>query len=261
MSLKGKVAVVTGGSRGIGRGIALRLARDGALVAINYHSNAEAANEAVRAVESAGGEAFALQADVGSVQQIGRFFERLDAELQRRRGDRRFDILVNNAGVGGSGPLEATTEADFDRVFATNVKGPFFVTQQALPRLRDGGRVINVSSGASRHPMPEFLAYCMTKAALNNFTEGLAAELGKRGITVNTLSPGLTATDMAARFLENPEVVAGFSTITALRRIGSVEDLADAASLLASDDARWVTGQYFEASGGLGLVWPSFGDH
>jgi NAD(P)-dependent dehydrogenase (short-subunit alcohol dehydrogenase family) len=109
--------------------------------------------------------------------------------------------------------------------------------------------------------MPQVLAYCMTKAALNNFTVGLAAELGKRGITVNTLSPGLTATDMAARFLENPEVVAGFSTITALRRIGTVEDLADAASLIASDDARWVTGQYFEASGGLGLVWPGFGDH
>jgi 3-oxoacyl-[acyl-carrier protein] reductase len=261
MSLKGKVAVVTGASRGIGRGIAVRLARDGALVAINYHNNAEAAKEAVRAIESAGGEAFALQADVGSPDQIGRFFERLDAELQRRRGDRRFDILVNNAGVGGTGPLAATTEAEFDRVFATNVKGPFFVTQQALPRLRDGGRIINLSSVASRKPMPQFLAYCMTKAALDNFTEGLAAELGKRGITVNTLSPGVTATDMAAQFVENPQVVAGVSAITVLGRVGTVEDIADAASLLASDDARWVTGQYFEASGGLGLVWPDFGDH
>src|SRR6516162_2137597 len=141
MNLKGKVAVVTGASRGIGRAIALRLARDGALVCVNYHSNAEAAKATVAEIEAAGGEAFALQADVGSVEQLGRFFEALDAELTARRGDRRFDILVNNAGIAFRGTTEATSEADFDRLFATNVKGPFFVTKHALPRLRDGGRI------------------------------------------------------------------------------------------------------------------------
>ncbi len=259
MSIKGKVAVVTGGSRGIGRAIALRLARDGALVCVNYRANAEAARDVVGEVEAAGGEAFALQADVGSVEELGRFFEGLDAELTARRGDHRFDILVNNAGSGAAGSITTATEADFDRVFATNVKGPFFATQRALPRLRDGGRVINVSSNLSRRPMPMALAYCMTKGAIDTFTEGLAGELGKRGITVNTLAPGLTATDMNAGLREDGRFEALFASMTALGRVGAVEDIAKAASFLASDDSAWVTGQYLEASGGLGLVIPGLG--
>lgn len=259
MSLKGKVAVVTGSSRGIGRAIAMRLARDGALVCINYRSNAEAAKAVVGEAEAAGGEAFALQADVGSFEQLGRFFEDLDAELTARRGDRGFDVLVNNAGVADGGSVTTATEESFDRVFSTNVKGPFFTTQHALPRLRDGGRIINVSSNLSRRPMPGFLAYCMTKAAINNFTEGLAVELGKRGITVNTLAPGLTATDMNAGLRENARVTQVFSDMTALGRLGTVEDIANAASFLASSDSAWVTGQYLEASGGLGLTTPGLG--
>ena len=259
MSLQGKVAVVTGASRGIGRAIALRLARDGALVCVNYHSNAEAAQGVVREIESARGEAFALQADVGSVEQLGRFFDILDAELIKRRGDRRFDILVNNAGVAVVGPTATATESDFDRVFATNVKGPFFTTQHAIPRLRDGGRVVNVSSGLSRRPMPQYSAYSMTKAAIDAFTIALAAELGPRRITVNTLAPGLTATDMNAGMRDDPNVERAFSSMTALGRLGKVEDIADAVAMLASPDSGWVTGQYVEASGGLGLVMPGFG--
>jgi NAD(P)-dependent dehydrogenase (short-subunit alcohol dehydrogenase family) len=262
MSLEGKVAVVTGGSRGIGRAIALRLARDGALVCVNYHNNAEAARSVVGEVESAGGEAFALRADVGSVEQLGRFFEALDAELIARRGDRRFDILVNNAGISLRSPTATATEADFDRVFATNVKGPFFTTQHAIPRLRDGGRVINLSSNLSRHPMALATAYCMSKAAIDTFTVALAGELGGRGITVNTLAPGLTATDLNAEIrAANPRMGPTFSAMTALGRIGTVEDVASAAALLASPDAAWVTGQYFEASGGLGLIVPGFGTY
>lgn len=259
MSLKGKVAVVTGASRGIGKAIALRLAGDGALVCVNYHSNGEAAEAAVREIKAAGGDAFALQADVGSVPQLARFFETLDAELTARRGGREFDILVNNAGIGVRAPIATATEEDFDRVFATNVKGPFFTTQHALPRLRDGGRIINVSSNLSRNPIPMSLAYCMTKAAINNFTEGLAAELGRRKITVNTLSPGLTATDMNAQLRENAQLVELFSAKTALGRVGNAEEVAAVAGFLASDDAGWMTGQYVEASGGLGLVIPGLG--
>jgi NAD(P)-dependent dehydrogenase (short-subunit alcohol dehydrogenase family) len=256
MSLEGKVAVVTGASRGIGRAIALRLAHDGALVCVNYRSNAEAATAAVAEIEASGGEAFALQADVGSGAELARFFKGLDDELTQRRGDPRFDILVNNAGVAEGGSIEATNEQAFDRVFATNVKGPFFTTQHALPRLRDGGRIINVSSNVSRHPVARFLPYCMTKAAINNFTEGLAGELGRRGITVNTLAPGLTATDMNASFRKNAQIMKAFEGITAMGRVGRVEDIAAAASFLASSDAGWVTGQYVEASGGIGLVSP-----
>lgn len=259
MRLEGKVAVVTGASRGIGRAIATRLARDGALVCVNYHSNAEAAKAVVGEIASAGGEAFALQADVGSVEQLGRFFEALDAELTVRRGDRRFDILVNNAGVALFGTTAATPEAEFDRVFATNVKGPFFATQHAIPRLRDGGRVVNLSSNLSRRPMPMATAYSMTKAAIDTLTVALAAELGRRGIAVNTLAPGLTATDMNARMRDDPRIERAFSAMTALGRVGKVEDIADAVALLASPDAGWVTGQYVEASGGLGLVIPGFG--
>ncbi|MDB5350112.1 MAG: short-chain dehydrogenase [Planctomycetota bacterium] len=259
MRLKGKIAVVTGASRGIGRAIALRLARDGALVCVNYHSNAEAAQAVVGEIQKANGEAFALQADVGSVEQLGKFFEALDAELTIRRGEPRFDILVNNAGIAVTGTTATANEADFDRVFATNVKGPFFTTQHAIPRLRDGGRVINLSSGLSRRPMPQYSAYSMTKAAIDTFTIALAAELGGRGITVNTLAPGLTATDMNAGMREQPDVEGAFSSMTALGRVGKVEDIADAVALLASPDSGWVTGQYVEASGGLGLVVPGFG--
>ncbi len=255
-NLQGKVAVVTGGSRGIGRAIAARLASDGALVCVNYRENAGAAAEAVGAIEAAGGEAFALQGDVGSVDEIAGFFGRLDAELTTRRADHRFDILVNNAGVVDGTTVEATTEEQFDRVFATNVKGPFFVTQAALPRLRDGGRLINVSSNLSRHPMATGLPYCMTKAALDNFTVGLAGVLGRRKITVNTLAPGLTATELNAAMRAHPGVEERFATMTALGRIGKVEDIADAASFLASPDSAWVTGIYLEASGGLGLAMP-----
>jgi NAD(P)-dependent dehydrogenase (short-subunit alcohol dehydrogenase family) len=252
--LKGKVAVVTGGSRGIGRAIAKRLAEDGALVCVNYKANAGAAAEAVHEIEAAGGEAFALQADVGSIEQIGRFFEALDGELMARRGDPRFDILVNNAGVFDPGSWEETSEADFDWVFATNVKGPFFTTQHAAPRIRDGGRIINVSSDLSRHPMATLLPYCMSKAAIDNFTVGLAGALGHRGITVNTLAPGVTLTELTASLIEQPAVQQRFASMTALGRIGKVEDIASAAAFLAGPDAGWVTGIYLEASGGRGLT-------
>jgi 3-oxoacyl-[acyl-carrier protein] reductase len=259
MRLKNKAAVVTGASRGIGRAIAVRLAAEGALVCVNYHGNHEAAKATVREIETAGGEAFALQGDVGDVEQVQRFFESVDGALSARRKDRKFDILVNNAGIAVHGPAATATEEDFDRVFKTNVKGPFFTTQHAIPRLRDGGRIINVSSGLSRRPMPQYTAYSMTKAALDVFTVTLAAELGPRGITVNTLAPGLTATDMNARLRENPATERAFSAMTALGRIGTVADIAAAAALLASPDAGWVTGQYIEASGGLGLLTPGFG--
>jgi NAD(P)-dependent dehydrogenase (short-subunit alcohol dehydrogenase family) len=249
-----KIAVITGASRGIGRAIAIRLSKDGALVVINFQKNAEAATAVVQEIEAAGGKAFSVQADVGSVQGISHFFESLDAELTKRHGGNQFDILVNNAGIGRDGTVETTSEEVFDELMDVNVKGSFFVTQAAISRLRNGGRIINLSSALSRFPYPRMAAYSMGKAAINHFTLILAAELGKRGITVNAIGPGLTITDFTAHARQDPNVVQHLSAHTALGRLGEAGDIADVAAWLASDDARWVTGQYIEASGGTGLV-------
>jgi NAD(P)-dependent dehydrogenase (short-subunit alcohol dehydrogenase family) len=254
VSLQGKIAVVTGASRGIGRAIAVRLGKDGALVAVNFQKNAEAAAAVVREIEAAGSQAFATQGDVGSVAGIRQFFESLDAELAKQRGSNQFDILVNNAGIGKEGTVETTSEEIFDQLMAVNVKGSFFVAQAAISRLRNGGRIMNLSSALSRHPYPRMAAYSMGKAAINHFTLNLAVELGKRGITVNAIAPGMTATDFTARSRQDPNVVQQVSAHTALGRLGEVEDIAGVAAWLASDDARWVTGQYIEASGGIGLA-------
>ncbi len=254
MSLKGKIAVITGASRGIGRAIALRLASEGAFAVVNFQKNAAAAGDVVRQIVTAGGQACALQGDVGTVAGIQRFFAALDAELTTRHGATGFDILVNNAGIGREGTVETTTEAVFDELVAVNLKGPFFVAQQAIPRLRRSGRIINLSSALSRHPYPRMAAYSMGKAAVNHFTAILAAELGSRGITVNAIGPGLTATDFTAHALQDPRVVQAVSSHTALGRIGQPEDIASLAVFLAGDDSGWVTGQYIEASGGSGLV-------
>jgi NAD(P)-dependent dehydrogenase (short-subunit alcohol dehydrogenase family) len=154
MSLHGKIAVITGASRGIGRAIAIRLAKDGALVAVNYQKNAEAAAAAVREIEAMHEETFAVQGDVGSMAGIRQLFQALDAELTKRHGSPQFDILVNNAGIGRGGTIETTSEEIFDELMAVNVKGPFFVTQEALFRLRNGGRIINLSSALSKYPYP-----------------------------------------------------------------------------------------------------------
>ena len=254
MSLKGKIAVITGASRGIGRAIALRLAKDGALVVVNYQKNAEAAAAVVREIEAASGEAFAVQGDVGSLAGISGFFQSLDAQLTKRRGGNRFDILVNNAGIGRDGTVETTSEAAFDELIAVNLKGPFFVAQQAISRLRDGGRIINLSSALSRIAYPRMAAYSMGKAAINHFTLILAAELGNRGITVNAVGPGLTVTDFTAHARQDPRVVEHITAHTALGRLGEAADIAGVAAFLASADSAWVTGQYIEASGGSGLA-------
>jgi 3-oxoacyl-[acyl-carrier protein] reductase len=221
-------------------------------VAVHFGRNSEAATETVKTIEQAGGNAIAVRAELNSIAEIEQLYKILDAELTKRTGEPRFDILVNNAGMAETAAIEETTESLFDRLFAVNVKGLYFVTKQALPRLKDGGRIINISSGATRGAYPEFSAYSMTKGAVNNLTLTLAQQLGKRGITVNTLAPGVTDTDMAASLLteDNRKYI---SSQTALGRVGMPEDLADVAAFLASNDSRWVTAQYIEASGGLRL--------
>jgi NAD(P)-dependent dehydrogenase (short-subunit alcohol dehydrogenase family) len=254
MELQGKVAVITGSSRGIGQAIAQRLAQEGALVVIHYGHNAEAATQTVAAIEGNGGSAFSMQADLASVPQIEQLYQTLDSELEKRTGSRHFDILVNNAGVSALIPYQQMTPAQFDQLFAVNIRGAFFVTQFALSRLRDGGRIINISSDASKGASPPIsVAYSMSKAALDAFTLSLAADLGKRQITANTIAPGATETEMNTHIFANADVRKSVAGMTALGRIGTPVDIANVVALLASADSAWITGQYIVASGGLRL--------
>jgi 3-oxoacyl-[acyl-carrier protein] reductase len=251
--LKEKVALVTGASRGIGRAVALRLAREGALVAVHYGSNKDAADEVVREMEREGGTGFTLQAELGIPNGIQILYETLDDALNQRLGDNRFDILVNNAGTSLVASIEETTEQAFDTIMAVNVKAPFFLIQQALPRMRDEGRIINLGSSVTRISLPGIPAYSMTKGAINTLTLSLANQLGTRGITINAIQPGFVATDMQAGMLQNPEMRAYGAEFSIFRRWGQPEDVADIAGFLASDDSRWVTGQLIDASGGSHL--------
>ena len=252
MALTGKVALVTGASRGIGRAIAERLARDGALVAVHYGSNGAAARETLKAITDAGGRAFIVQARLdNSGSEIERMFSLLDKLLAEQTGEPRFDILVNNAGVDRTGTIEQMTPEIFEEVFNTNVKGTFFLTQRALTRIRDGGRIINMSSALVRAVRPGKIVYTMTKGAIDKLTMVLAQQLGARGITVNSVAPGPVDTDMIAPLLRgNPEARAEIMRITALGRLGETGDIADVVAWLASDDARWITGNLIDASGG-----------
>ncbi len=244
MKLEGKVALVTGASRGIGRAIAVRLGRDGASVVVNYSGNAEAAQEAVAAVEEAGGRAMAARADVGKVAEVERLFD----EAIGRFG--RLDILVNNAGSLANKPLVDVTEEEYDRLFAVNVKGPFFACQQAAKRMADGGRIVNLSSSTTAMMLPTYSAYVATKGAVEQFSRVLAKELGSKGITVNVVSPGPTDTDLFGQG-KTEQDKQRFAQMAALGRLGLPEDIADVVAFLASDEARWITGQNLRANGGL----------
>ncbi|MFG3103422.1 SDR family oxidoreductase [Streptomyces sp. NPDC048182] len=244
--LTGRTALVTGASRGIGRGIAERLGRDGARVAVHYGSNEAAAREVVAAIETAGGSAFAIGADLvspGAAQAVWAEFDRHADGL---------DILVNNAAIGASAPIGGITEEELDAVFTVNVKAPFQLVQQGIGRLRDGGRIINISSGLARTAlMPDLMAYAMTKGALDVFSRDLSKVLGPRGITVNSVAPGIIDTDNTAELLYGEE--GGWeraASLSALRGVGSPAEVADVVAFLASNGGRWVTGSWVDATGG-----------
>ncbi|MDD1063550.1 SDR family oxidoreductase [Streptomyces cocklensis] len=246
--LTGKTALVTGSSRGIGRSIALRLAREGALVAVHGSSSQEAADEVVRLIEQDGGRAFALQAELGVPGDVHELFLALERGLKERTGGTDLDILVNNAGVMGGTPPQDVTPEQFDRLYAVNAKAPFFLVQRALTNIPDGGRIVNISSGLTRFANPQEVAYAMTKGAIDQLTLHYAKHLAPRGITVNSVGPGIT--DNGSPVFGIPEAVEQMAALSAFNRVGRPEDVASVVAFLAGDDARWITGSYLDASGG-----------
>jgi NAD(P)-dependent dehydrogenase (short-subunit alcohol dehydrogenase family) len=251
-SLAGKTALVTGGSRGIGRAIALALGRRGAHVAVHYNAAREAADEVVSLIRDAGGRAWTLQADLAASDAAEILAGALRHTLQQHTGADALDILVNNAGVGLRARLADVKPHDFDRVLQVNLKTPFFLIQHCLPFLRDGGRIINISSMGTRAAYPEMSVYAPAKAGLEALTLLLASDLGARGITVNAVLPGATATDMNTR-ARDPDISRTIAQTIALGRVGQPEDIADIVAFLASHEGRWVTGQSIDATGGQRL--------
>jgi 3-oxoacyl-[acyl-carrier protein] reductase len=242
--LIGKTAIVTGASRGIGKAIALKLGSLGAAVAVNYGRDDEAAAATVAAIEGSGGKALAVRADMRRVAQIETLFERAIAMFGQ------IDILVNNAGVRLFKPIASVSEAEFDDIFATNVKGVFFACQLAARRMADGGRIVNISSSVTRVLLPNYGGYAATKGAVDQITRVLAKELGPRGITVNAVSPGPTDTALFRKG-KTREEIDGFARSTALGRIGTPADIADAVALLVGDGAGWISGQNICVNGGF----------
>ncbi|MEU9233600.1 SDR family oxidoreductase [Streptomyces subrutilus] len=251
--MAGRTALVTGASRGIGRSIAERLAADGALVAVHYGQNSAAAHEVVTRIRAAGGQAFALQTHLGVTGDAQALYTALDSELARRDCQPGVDILVNNAGVSGSARIHEVTPELMDKIFSVNVKALLFIVQEGLTRMRDGGRIINISSVATRIAYPKSVVYSMSKGAVDTLTLVLAKELGSRDITVNTVSPGYVATDMNAKLRTTPEDAAHLARMSVFERIGEPSDVAGIVAFLASPDARWITGQRIDASGGSQL--------
>ncbi|GGT42784.1 SDR family NAD(P)-dependent oxidoreductase [Nonomuraea spiralis] len=243
-TLEKKKALVTGGSRGIGRAIVVRLAREGATVMFSFNRDQAAAEDVVAEVAAFGGQAIAVRADQGRLEDLKHLFGEVDRSLTG------LDVVVNNAAINPMGNICDATESDFDEVMAVNTKGPFFVIQAAAERLGEGGRIINISSSGA---VPGLALYFASKAALESITAVAAREFGPRGITVNSVTPGATDTDtMRAAAGENLEqAIAHVVGLTPLQRLGRPEDIANVVAFLAGPDSQWITGQNLRVSGGL----------
>jgi NAD(P)-dependent dehydrogenase (short-subunit alcohol dehydrogenase family) len=247
-----KIALVTGASRGLGRNMAVALARKGVDVIGAYHSNKAEADATVAAIEALGRKALMFQLDTGAVAGFAAFAVDLKQALAATWNRPTFDYLVNNAGIGIHAPFAETTEADFDRLMNIHLKGVFFLTQTLLPLIADGGRIVNLSSGLARFSLPGYAAYAAMKGAVEVLTRYLAKELGPRNIAVNTVAPGAIETDFGGGAVrDNNKVNAFVASVTALGRPGLPEDIGPAVASLLSEDNRWTNAQRIEVSGGM----------
>jgi NAD(P)-dependent dehydrogenase (short-subunit alcohol dehydrogenase family) len=253
MKPSNKIALITGGSRGLGRNTAVSLARSGTDVILTYHSNKKEADSAVAEIVALGRKAFAIQLDTGNLGAFENFVDNLRQALAVL-GAEHFDYLINNAGIAHHNSIEKTTEAELDALYNVHFKGVFFLTQKLLPLINDRGRIINVSSGLTRIIMPGSAPYASMKAAIEVLTKYMAKELGPRRITVNVVAPGAIATDFSGGMVrDNPEVNKRVADLTALGRVGLPDDIGPMIASLLSEDNRWVNAQRIEVSGGMSI--------
>lgn len=254
MTTTNKIALVTGGSRGLGKNMALALARKGTDIIITYNSREEEAQEVVREAEGFGRKAAALQLNVGSVSGFDVFIRQLSQTLKEKFGSDHLHFLINNAGIGIHASFAETNEEQFDTLLNIQFKGVFFLTQKTLPLIADGGGIVNISTGLARFSTPGYIAYASMKGAVETMTRYQAKELGARGIRVNVVAPGAIETDFGGGVVrDNSSLNALLASNTALGRVGLPDDIGGVVAFLCSDDARWVTAQRLEASGGMFL--------
>jgi len=246
-----KIVLVTGGSRGLGKNMALSLAKKGLDVILTYNSKKDEADAVVSEIESLGQKALALQLNVGESKTFDAFFETLKATSKATFGTDKIDYLVNNAGVGIYGAFAETTEEQFDTLLNIHFKGGFFLTQKALPLLNDGGGIVNISTGLARFALPGYSAYAAMKGAMETLTKYQAKELGERGIRSNSVAPGAIETDFGGGLVrDNADVNKHIASTIALGRVGLPDDIGGVVAFLCSDDAKWVNAQRIEVSGG-----------
>jgi NAD(P)-dependent dehydrogenase (short-subunit alcohol dehydrogenase family) len=254
MSTKNKIALVTGGSRGLGRNMAISLAKKGIDVVLTYNSNIQEADKVVAEIQSLGQKATAFQLNAANVSSFDEFFKQVTTHLKEETGSTNIDFLINNAGTALYSLFAETTEEQFDTALNLHFKGVFFLTQKALPFINDGGRIINISSGLARFSFAGSSAYGAMKGAIEVLTRYLAKELGSRRIAANVVAPGAIETDFGGGHVrDNQEINKHIAEVTALGRVGLPDDIGGVVAFLCTEEARWINGQRIEVSGGMNL--------
>jgi NAD(P)-dependent dehydrogenase (short-subunit alcohol dehydrogenase family) len=254
MSATTKIALVTGGSRGLGKDMAISIARKGIDVILTYRSSQAEAEEVVKAIEGMGQKAVVLQLDMSDFNSLDAFVQQVSATLQSVWSTSSFDFLVNNAGMGATVPFEKVTEELFTDFLNVHYKGIYFLTQKLVPNINPGGRIINISSGTTRFANPGYSLYASMKGAIETFTKYLAKELGAKGIGANVVAPGPVETDFNnAAIRSNPQMKGFLSSLSPLGRVGAADDIGSVVAFLCTDDARWINGQRIEVSGGINV--------
>jgi NAD(P)-dependent dehydrogenase (short-subunit alcohol dehydrogenase family) len=249
-----KIALVTGGSRGLGKDMALALASKGVDVIVTYRTQKEEAEKVAEEIKKIGRKAAALPFNAADIKSLDAFIAAVSNSLDATWGKKTFDYLINNAGVGATLPIEQVTEESFDELLNIHFKGVYFLTQKSLPLLNHGGCVVNISTGTTRFCVPGYSVYSSMKSAVETFTKYLAKEYGARGIRANVVAPGPVETDFNnAAIRNNPQMKTFLSTLSPLARVGAADDIGSVVAFLCSDDARWINGQRIEVSGGINL--------